>query len=109
MTRPYRAIRGAMRVVRDFPGPSVNVVVASFCNMLSPVLDVSFQRMAAAELALPSLAPPLVETVIQAFAVAAQISDPYLCAGGELSSSARAIHPGETPTSKRICGAASRP
>ncbi len=38
-----------------------------------------------------------------------QLSDHYLCTGGELSSSARAIHPGETPTRKRLCGATSRP
>ena len=43
------------------------------------------------------------------FAVAGKISDHYLCAWGELSSSGRAIHPGEAPTRKRICGAASRP
>jgi hypothetical protein len=40
------------------------------------------------------------------FAVAGKVSDHYLCAWGELSSSGRAIHPGEAPTTKRICGAA---
>jgi hypothetical protein len=32
------------------------------------------------------------------FTVAAHLSDHYLCAGGELSSSGCAIHPGEAPT-----------
>jgi hypothetical protein len=31
------------------------------------------------------------------FAVAGKVSDHYLCAWGELSSSGRAIHPGEAP------------
>src|ERR1700744_2719000 len=66
MTRPYRATRGAMPAVRDFPGPSVNIVVASFCVMRSPFCMCRFPPLAAAELALPSLAPRLVETVIQA-------------------------------------------
>src|SRR6516225_697396 len=56
--------------------------------------------MAAVELALPSSAAQLVATVIQAVAVAAQISDHYLRAGGKLSSSVRAFHPGERTISR---------
>jgi hypothetical protein len=33
--------------------------------------------------------------------IQAVVSDHYVCAVGELSSSARAIHPGETATRKR--------
>jgi hypothetical protein len=40
--------------------------VASLCDMLSPVLDVPFHRMAAAKLALPSLVAQLVDMLIQA-------------------------------------------
>ena len=34
------------------------------------------------------------------FAVASKVSDHYLCAWGELSSSGCAIHPGETPSTE---------
>jgi hypothetical protein len=84
-----------MAVGRDFLGPSVIVAVASFCNITVSVLHVSFHPMAAAELPLPSLATLLAGTVSRRFAVAAQVSDHYLSAGDELSSSAHVIHPGE--------------
>jgi hypothetical protein len=45
-----------------------------------------FTATANAELAVPSMAPQLVETVIEALAVATHISDHYLGKGGELSS-----------------------
>jgi hypothetical protein len=59
-----------------------------------------FTATANAELAVPSMAPQLVETVIEALAVATHISDHYLGKGGELSSSGHAIHPGETAMRK---------
>jgi hypothetical protein len=50
------------------------------------------------------MAPQLVETVIEALAVATHISDHYLGKGGELSSSGHAIHPGESAMRKGTAG-----
>jgi hypothetical protein len=104
MTRPYRATRAAIPVARYLPRAALVTAAASSCDMQSP-FSVFRSTDGRRERSLPPLAPQPVQAVVQALGVASQINDHYRCAGGELSSSGRVIHPGERTTRLRIAAA----